>query len=210
MTRALLSRSRSWEQFSLWPERRSATGLSPTDGCVSPFLWLLACLTFRTSKAGCKPALRQNENCWSWTLVAVLLGSALPTLAASSPASTTAGTNSAAAKLATTNSDKARADAVPVFAPIPPSVFVIPKTRKDGVDPFFPLSKRLEVNKPINPTNPPVGVGELMVKGFSGSVVSPLVIINDRTVGVGDVGEVNIRLTESLEQITHRLIDSLA
>ena len=36
------------------------TGLSQTDGCIPPFL-LLSSLTFSGSKAGCKPALRQNE-----------------------------------------------------------------------------------------------------------------------------------------------------
>lgn len=127
----------------------------------------------------------------SWTLLAVLLGSVLPMLAASSPAITTAGTNSAAAKSVTTSSDESRADAMPALASIPQSVFVIPKTRTDGVDPFFPLSKRLDASTPINPTNPPVVVGELMIKGFSGSAASPLVIINNRTFGVGDVGDVS-------------------
>ena len=127
----------------------------------------------------------------SRTLLAVLLGSVLPTFAASSPASAAASTNLAASKSGTTNTDRSRADAVPVFAPIPQSVFVVPKTRTEGVDPFFPLSKRLEVSTAINPTNPPAVVGELMVKGFSGSAASPLVIINNRTFGVGDVGDVS-------------------
>ena len=42
-------------------KRRSVTGLSQTDGCVPPVLWLWSSLSLITSKAGCKPALRQDE-----------------------------------------------------------------------------------------------------------------------------------------------------
>jgi hypothetical protein len=57
------------------------------------------------------------------------------------------------------------------------------------VDPFFPLSTRLNVVD-SNSTNKPSVLGDLVLKGFSGTAASPLVIINDRTFGVGDVKEV--------------------
>ena len=45
------------------PERRAATGLSSTDGCGPPFLWLGSRRASITPKAGCQPAPRQNKNC---------------------------------------------------------------------------------------------------------------------------------------------------
>ncbi len=98
-------------------------------------------------------------------------------------AASAASTNLTVAKGAATN-------AVLALAPIPQSTFITPKSRLDGVDPFFPFSKRLEFVESPNRTNPPTALGELVVKGFSGTVASPLVIINDHTFGVGDEGNV--------------------
>ena len=103
-------------------------------------------------------------------------------------------TNAPAAKpsapTATTNSDKSRADAAPVEAPIPQSVFIVPRSKGDGVDPFYPHSTRLELVAPTSSTNKTQVVGELVIKGFSGTPAQPLVIINDRTFGVDDEKEV--------------------
>ena len=73
---------------------------------------------------------------------------------------------------------------------LPQSVFVVPKSRLEGVDPFFPRSVRLEAVDLSDPNNKPKAVGELVIKGFSGTAAAPLIIINDSTFGVGDEKDV--------------------
>ena len=96
-------------------------------------------------------------------------------------------TNAPAAK---PSAPTATTNAAPVEAPIPQSVFIVPRSKGDGVDPFYPHSTRLELVAPTSSTNKTQVVGELVIKGFSGTPAQPLVIINDRTFGVDDEKEV--------------------
>jgi len=99
---------------------------------------------------------------------------------------------------ARTNSTAARGSAVatnaaPIEVKIPQSVFVLPQTKEQGKDPFFPRSIRpyasvavaVVSNAPTLP--PPV---DLKINGTSGSEDRPLVIINNVTFAVGDNREV--------------------
>jgi hypothetical protein len=72
---------------------------------------------------------------------------------------------------------------------VSPSVFVMPNTPQDGRDPFFPRSMRPYAH-PIIPTNAPVIIADLRLNGISGSAERRLAIINNRTFGVGEEGEV--------------------
>jgi len=117
-----------------------------------------------------------------WTFLVSVLGSA--------PVAFAAATNSDTSRAGASPSKSATTNAAPAAAPLPQSVFVVPKSRLEGVDPFFPLSRRLDVMDVSNSTNKTFVVGELVVKGFSGTTATPLVIINDRTFGVGDEKEV--------------------
>jgi hypothetical protein len=84
--------------------------------------------------------------------------------------------------------------AAPVAQPVTPevvsrSVFVLPKNRNEGRDPFFPTSTRLYES--VASKNPPVGdLSSLVLKGISGPPDHRLAIINNHTFGVGDEGDV--------------------
>lgn len=84
----------------------------------------------------------------------------------------------------------ATTNVAPVEIPIPQSVFVAPRSKGDGVDPFYPRSIRLELAAPVSSTNKTQVVGELVINGFSGTPAQPLVIINNRTFGVDEEKEV--------------------
>ena len=97
--------------------------------------------------------------------------------------------------------------AAPAAQPAPPevvsrSVFVIPKNRNEGRDPFFPTSTRMY--EATTSKNPVVGdLTALVLKGISGPADHRLAIINNHTFGVGDEGDVltphsriHIRLVE--------------
>ncbi len=73
---------------------------------------------------------------------------------------------------------------------IPQSVFINPTTPQEGRDPFFPNSRRRIKTHVIVPTNAPVTVVELELKGISGSADRPLAIINNRTFEPGEEGTV--------------------
>lgn len=78
----------------------------------------------------------------------------------------------------------------PTEIEIPQSVFVLPQSKKDGRDPFFPRSVRLDAVIPVPvPTNPPSPL-DLKINGTSGNEERPLVIINNVTFGVGDTYDV--------------------
>jgi hypothetical protein len=84
-------------------------------------------------------------------------------------------------------------NAEPVEVIIPQSAFLMPLTKEQGKDPFFPRSLRPYATAPVTVVSnvpalpPPV---ELKINGTSGSEERPLVIINNVTFGVGDSGEV--------------------
>lgn len=116
-------------------------------------------------------------------LASLMLWTVFMVLPSALPAASAADTNTPAARAAA-------AQAAVLAAPIPQSVFIIPKSAAEGVDPFFPLSTRLTASAGNGNMNRPPPAVELVVKGFSGSASSPLVIINDRTFGVGDEKDV--------------------
>src|SRR5437899_4068581 len=70
---------------------------------------------------------------------------------------------------AETNSPAAKAaasQAARLATPIPRSVFLMPKSRVEGVDPFFPLSTRLAAAGHDGATNRPAALHEPAAKGF--------------------------------------------
>ena len=79
-------------------------------------------------------------------------------------------------------------------APLAQSVFIMPKGKQEGVDPFFPRSNRpyFGTPVPVAPTNPePVTVAvELRLKAISGSPEHRLALINNHTFEAGEEGEV--------------------
>jgi hypothetical protein len=103
-----------------------------------------------------------------------------------------AGTNPPGAKPATNVvTAKAATNTPPAETPIPVSVFVIPRSRNEGVDPFYPLSTRFSTTPAVSTdTNRPPPRAELAIKGFSGTPANPLVIINDKTFAAKDQFEV--------------------
>ena len=72
------------------------------------------------------------------------------------------------------------------------AIFINPKGRTEGVDPFFPKSDRpYTVLQPITPTKQPLSVtAELKLNGISGSPEHRLAIINNRTFEIGEEGDV--------------------
>jgi hypothetical protein len=79
--------------------------------------------------------------------------------------------------------------------PLPQSVFVMPKGPPEGVDPFFPRSKRpyqgsvLPIVVPSNPEPVTVAV-DLKLKAISGLPEHRLALINNHTFEAGEEGEV--------------------
>ena len=113
-------------------------------------------------------------------LAVVLLGLAFASLAAQTRTNAPAGSAPAAT------------NALPLLSPIPQSVFIIPMTPQEGKDPFFPRSTRL-FNDVLVKTNlqPTAAVAvELKLNGISGTADHRLAIINNRTFGIGEEGEV--------------------
>ncbi len=96
-------------------------------------------------------------------------------------------TNSSAAKPADAPSE---APAPAVLAPPPQSVFVIPKKSTEGKDPFFPNATRVYNSDTVKPTGPVVSVGDLSLKGISGTAAAPLAIINTTTFTTGEENDV--------------------
>jgi hypothetical protein len=79
-------------------------------------------------------------------------------------------------------------------APLAQSVFINPNGPKEGVDPFFPRSKRPygPVAPILIPTNPePVTVAvDLRLKAISGLPEHRLALINNHTFEAGEEGEI--------------------
>jgi hypothetical protein len=76
------------------------------------------------------------------------------------------------------------------------SIFVIPTSPQEGRDPFYPRSTRIYAAQVVAvPTNQTTAVAapvslDLRLNGISGTAAQPLAIINNRTFGVGEQGEV--------------------
>jgi hypothetical protein len=109
-------------------------------------------------------------------VAAILLGLCLAVQAAQTPAA-------APAQPAPTN-------AAPVKSEPPKSVFYDPANPQGGRDPFFPQSTRLKPIVRHAPSSAPPPVIELELKGISGTADRRLAIINNRTFGSGEEGEV--------------------
>jgi len=77
---------------------------------------------------------------------------------------------------------------------VPQSVFVMPKAKPEGVDPFFPRSRRPYVGTEIPiiaPTPQPVQVVvDLKLKAISGLPEHRLALINNHVFEAGEEGEV--------------------
>jgi hypothetical protein len=97
-----------------------------------------------------------------------------------------------------------RLNAAPKPAPAPAtneivvarSIFVMPTARPEGCDPFYPRSNRpytsgqvLVATNQNTTAAAPVSV-ELRLNGISGTATHQLAIINNRTFGVGEQGDV--------------------
>lgn len=111
----------------------------------------------------------------------------LCTTVASPNAQPQSSTNAKAAATSTNESPKE--------APVPKSVFVMPKDKLQGIDPFFPRSTYPytgPVVPIIIPTNPePVRVEvELKLKAISGLPEHRLALINNHTFEAGEEGEI--------------------
>ena len=79
-------------------------------------------------------------------------------------------------------------------ATLPPaqrSIFNQPASPKDGRDPFFPSSMRLFASAVV-PTSKTKDLSSLVIRGKSGPLDHPLVIINDVTFAEGDDRDVII------------------
>lgn len=73
---------------------------------------------------------------------------------------------------------------------IPQSVFVVPQDPREGRDPFFPDATPQPVVTNTNKTSPgPVHV-DFTLQGISGTSDHRLAIINNTTLGEGEIGEV--------------------
>ncbi len=118
-------------------------------------------------------------------LRAPLITLALAAFAFALPAATT---KSAAPK---SEAPKSEATAPVVLPPPPQSVFVIPKKATEGKDPFFPNATRIyNSDAAVQPKGPVVSVGELSLKGISGTAAEPLAIINTTTFTTGEENDV--------------------
>ncbi len=99
-----------------------------------------------------------------------------------------ANTNSPSAK---PGAGKNEATAPAELLPPPQSVFVIPKKPTEGKDPFFPNATRIYASDtPVKLTTPVSPVGELSLKGISGTAAEPLAIINTTTFTTGEENDV--------------------
>jgi len=97
-------------------------------------------------------------------------------------------TNSPAVTSALT---KGETTAPAVLPPPPQSVFVLPKKASEGKDPFFPNSTRVYISDTeVKPKGPVVVVGDLALKGISGTAAEPLAIINTTTFTTGEENDV--------------------
>jgi len=100
---------------------------------------------------------------------------------------------STAAKQPTATGKPSTPPVAPATTEIPKSVFVVPRSPKEGCDPFFPHSTRFAGPTVANPktrTNQPPAVVELTLKGISGTRERPLAIINNQTFAAGEENDV--------------------
>jgi hypothetical protein len=86
---------------------------------------------------------------------------------------------------------KNEATAPAALPPPPQSVFIVPKKSTEGKDPFFPTATRVyNTETPVQPKGPVVTIGNLSLKGISGTALEPLAIINTTTFTTGEENDV--------------------
>jgi hypothetical protein len=77
------------------------------------------------------------------------------------------------------------------LVPPPQSVFVMPKRATEGKDPFFPNATRVyNTDVAVKPKVRVASVGDLSLKGISGTAAEPLAIINTTTFTTGEDNDV--------------------
>jgi hypothetical protein len=81
-------------------------------------------------------------------------------------------------------------NAAPATPKVIEAVFVVPTTVQEGRDPFFPDSTRLRPAAPARVTSAPPVIADLELKGISDGANLRLAIINNRTFGTGEEGDV--------------------
>lgn len=110
---------------------------------------------------------------------------------AATPKSTSAKPSDAKSEPVKNEPAKSEATAPVVLPPPPQSVFVIPKKASEGKDPFFPNATRVyNADAPVQQKGPVAPVGELSLKGISGTAAEPLAIINTTTFTTGEENDV--------------------
>ena len=128
----------------------------------------------------------------------------LAALLAVTPAARAAQTNTNSPTNPSSSAPQTTTNAAPAVLEIPQSVFVIPSGTKEGRDPFFPVSTRLNIVATTTTNVVRVaGFADLAFKGVAGSVGNRLAIINDLIFATGEVntvitpaGRVQIRVIE--------------
>jgi hypothetical protein len=122
--------------------------------------------------------MRARIDCWFLLLLSLAIADlgAAPAPKPATPAKTAPGA----------------AKAEPVEIEIPQSVFVMPANLKEGRDPFFPNSDRVVRNFVVKaaPTNKEPPIPTLVLTGIAPSSDKPLAMINGKTFGKGEEGDI--------------------
>ena len=131
------------------------------------------------------PVMKSN----SWKLLPLLVMGSQNSWAG--PTNMVVATRNMATKPAPMKAPSDAAALVPDPAPIPQSVFVIPRKVDEGKDPFFPNSSRVYgADATAKPGAKPQPVADLTLRGISGTAEAPLAIINTTTCTTGETAEI--------------------
>lgn len=101
-----------------------------------------------------------------------------------------AGVSSVRAAAGTNAPAQNDATATATNAPVPQSVFEVPKTPVEGRDPFFPNSSRAYGTLATAATNATPAVVQLSLKALAGTAERRFATVNNRVFEVGEEGEV--------------------
>lgn len=100
-------------------------------------------------------------------------------------------TRNTSAKPAPVKAASEAAAVIPDPAPVPVSVFVIPRKAGEGKDPFFPNSARVYgTETTVKAGGTPVIAADITLKGISGTPEQPLAILNTTTCTTGETAEI--------------------
>ncbi|SRR5260221_10449475 len=114
--------------------------------------------------------------------LAILLAALQPSIAVSAAPSPTPGKNP----------PQGKSTPAAVDPEIPQSIFKVPPGPKDGKDPFYPPSTRVYSSGAVKPaTTPTVPIAmDFVLNGISPSADKPFAMINGRTFGKNEEGDV--------------------